>query len=152
VEIEPFGRRFASEIACELGRSTPEISADALTLLRSYAWPGNIRELRNVIHRAVLLCRSGLVITPDHLPRELMEATFSAPQPTRTVPHGQTPLSDLSSTEPGSALEPAEKQRILDVLEQTAGNQTAAAKLLGMGRTAFVARLNQYGISRPRKR
>jgi DNA-binding NtrC family response regulator len=152
VEIEPFGRRFASEIACELGRSTPEISADALTLLRSYAWPGNIRELRNVIHRAVLLCRSGLVITPDHLPRELMEATFSAPQPTRTVPHGQTPLSDLSSTEPGPALEPAEKQRILDVLEQTAGNQTAAAKLLGMGRTAFVARLNQYGISRPRKR
>jgi DNA-binding NtrC family response regulator len=58
----------------------------------------------------------------------------------------------LSSTKPGSALEPAEKQRILDVLEQTAGNQTAAAKLLGMGRTAFVARLNQYGISRPRKR
>ena len=152
VEIEPFGRRFASEIACELGRSTPEISADALTLLRSYAWPGNIRELRNVIHRAVLLCHSGLVITPDNLPRELMEATFSAPQPTRTGPHGQTPLSDLSSTEPGSALEPAEKQRILDVLEQTAGNQTAAAKLLGMGRTAFVARLNQYGISRPRKR
>ncbi|MGA7743064.1 MAG: sigma 54-interacting transcriptional regulator [Polyangia bacterium] len=152
VEIEPFGRRFADEMARELGRSTPEISADALTLLRSYAWPGNIRELRNVIHRAVLLCRSGLVITPDHLPRELMEATFSAPQPTRTLPHGQTPLSDLSSTQPGPALQPEEKQRILDVLEKTAGNQTAAARLLGMGRTAFVARLNQYGISRPRKR
>jgi DNA-binding NtrC family response regulator len=152
VEIEPFGRRFADEMARELGRSTPEISADALTLLRSYAWPGNIRELRNVIHRAVLLCRSGLVITPDHLPRELMEATFSAPQPTRTLPHGQTPLSDLSSTQPGPALQPEEKQRILDVLEKTAGNQTAAARLLGMGRTAFVARLNQYGISRPRKK
>ncbi|MGC9986454.1 MAG: sigma 54-interacting transcriptional regulator, partial [Polyangia bacterium] len=138
VEIEPFGRRFADEMARELGRSTPEISADALTLLRSYAWPGNIRELRNVIHRAVLLCRSGLVITPDHLPRELMEATFSAPQPTRTLPHGQTPLSDLSSTQPGPALQPEEKQRILDVLEKTAGNQTAAARLLGMGRTAFV--------------
>jgi DNA-binding NtrC family response regulator len=49
-------------------------------------------------------------------------------------------------------LEPEEKRRILDVLEKTAGNQTAAARLLGMGRTAFVARLNQYGISRPRKR
>ena len=152
VEIEPFGRRFADEMARELGRSTPEISADALTLLRSYAWPGNIRELRNVIHRAVLLCRSGLVITPEHLPRELMEATFSAPQPIRTVPHDQTPLSDLSSTQPGPALESEEKRRILDVLEKTAGNQTAAARLLGMGRTAFVARLNQYGISRPRKK
>jgi transcriptional regulator with PAS, ATPase and Fis domain len=152
VEIEPFGRCFVGEMARELGRSTPEISEDALTLLRSYAWPGNIRELRNVIHRAVLLCRSGLVITPDHLPRELMEATFSAPQPTPTVPHGQTPLSDLSSTQPRPALEPEERRRILDVLEKTAGNQTAAARLLGMGRTAFVARLNQYGISRPRKR
>jgi DNA-binding NtrC family response regulator len=152
VEIEPFGRRFAGEMARDLGRPTPEISADALTLLRSYAWPGNIRELRNVIHRAVLLCRSGPVITPDLLPRELMEATFSAPQATRTVPQGQTPLSNPSSTQSGLALEPEEKRRILDVLERTAGNQTTAARLLGMGRTAFVARLNQYGISRPRKR
>jgi DNA-binding NtrC family response regulator len=151
-EIEPFGRRFAGEMARDLGRSAPEISAGALTLLRSYAWPGNIRELRNVIHRAVLLCRSGPVITPDHLPRELMEATFSATRPTPAVPYGQTPLSDLSPTQPGSALEPEEKRRILDVLEKTAGNQTTAARLLGMGRTAFVARLNQYGISRPRKR
>jgi DNA-binding NtrC family response regulator len=81
-----------------------------------------------------------------------MEATFSAPQATRTVPQGQTPLSNPSSTQSGLALEPEEKRRILDVLERTAGNQTTAARLLGMGRTAFVARLNQYGISRPRKR
>ena len=150
VEIEPFGRRFAGEMARDLGRSTPEISADALTLLRSYAWPGNIRELRNVIHRAVLLCRSGLVITPDHLPRELMEATFAAPS--LAVPYGQTPLYGLATTQSDPALEPKEKQRILDALDKTAGNQTAAAKLLGMGRTAFVGRLNQFGISRPRKR
>ncbi len=150
VEIEPFGRRFASEMARDLGRSAPEISAEALILLRSYAWPGNIRELRNVIHRAVLLCRSGPVITPDHLPRELMEATFAAPTP--AVPYGQTPLVDLSSSQTGPASDPDDKQRIIDALEKTAGNQTAAAKLLGMGRTAFVARLNQYGISRPRKR
>jgi len=150
VEIEPFGRRFASEMARDLGRSAPEISAEALILLRSYAWPGNVRELRNVIHRAVLLCRSGPVITPDHLPRELMEATFAAPPP--AVPYGQTPIFGLSTTQDGPALEPGEKQRILDALEKTAGNQTVAAKLLGMGRTAFVARLDQYGISRPRKR
>jgi len=149
-EIEPFGLRFASEMARELGRPTPGISPDALILLRSYAWPGNIRELRNVIHRAVLLCRSGPVITPDHFPRELMEATFAAPIP--AVPYGQTPLSAGSSTEPGPALGPKEKQRILDVLAKTAGNQTAAARMLGMGRTAFVGRLNQYGISRPRKK
>jgi two-component system response regulator AtoC len=150
VEIEAFGRRFAGEMARDLGRSAPEISADALTLLRSYAWPGNIRELRNVIHRAVLLCRSGTVITPDHLPRELMEATFAVATP--AVPYGQTPLADLSTTQSRLALEPDEKQRIIDALEKTAGNQTKAAKLLGMGRTAFVARLSQYEISRPRKK
>jgi transcriptional regulator of acetoin/glycerol metabolism len=68
------------------------------------------------------------------------------------VPYGQTPLYGLPTTQSGPALEPEEKGRILDALEKTAGNQTAAARLLGMGRTAFVARLNQYGISRPRKR
>jgi transcriptional regulator with GAF, ATPase, and Fis domain len=150
VEIEPFGRRFASEMARDLGRSAPAISAEALILLRSYAWPGNIRELRNVIHRAVLLCRSGPVITPDHLPRELMEATFAAPPP--AVPYGHTPIAGLSTTQQELALAPKEKQRIIDALDKTAGNQTAASKLLGMGRTAFVARLNQYGISRPRKK
>ena len=87
---------------------------------------------------------------PDHLPRELMEATFAAPSP--AVPYDQTPLYDLSTTQSLPALEPEEKQQILGALEKTAGNQTAAAKLLGMGRTAFVARLNQYGISRPRKK
>jgi DNA-binding NtrC family response regulator len=152
VEIEPFARRFSAEMAHELGRSTPDISTDALTLLRSYAWPGNIRELRNVIHRAVLLCRSGTTITPDHLPRELMEATFAVPQSAVTVPYGQTPLSDLSGAQSGPTSNSEEKRRILDVLVKTAGNQTTAARLLGMGRTAFVARLNQYGISRPRKR
>jgi DNA-binding NtrC family response regulator len=149
-EIEPFGLRFAGEMARELGRPTPQISPDTLALLRSYAWPGNIRELRNVIHRAVLLCRSGRVITPDHLPRELMEATFV--EPPTAVPYGQTPLAGASFTQSGPALESDEKRRILDVLARTAGNQTAAARLLGMGRTSFVARLNQYGISRPRKK
>jgi DNA-binding NtrC family response regulator len=150
-EIEQFGRRFVGEMAHELGRSTPEISADALALLHSYTWPGNIRELRNVLHRAVLLCRSELVITPDHLSRELMEATFAAPQSPPAVTHGQSPLSDFSSTQSELTVEPEEKRRILDALVKTAGNQTAAARLVGMGRSAFVARLNQYGISRPRK-
>jgi DNA-binding NtrC family response regulator len=68
------------------------------------------------------------------------------------VPYGQTPLAGASFTQSGPALESDEKRRILDVLARTAGNQTAAARLLGMGRTSFVARLNQYGISRPRKK
>jgi two-component system, NtrC family, response regulator AtoC len=152
MEIEPFARRFAGEMAREMGRSTPEISAEALRLLRSYAWPGNVRELRNVIHRAVLLCRSGVIITPDHLPRELMEATFAAAEPCPAVPYGQTPLSGVAITQSRPALESDEKRQILDALVKTAGNQTAAARLLGMCRTAFVARLNVYGITRPRKK
>ena len=147
-EIGPFAERFAAEMAADLGRPAPSVSTQALALLRSYAWPGNIRELRNVIHRAVLLCPAGSAITPDHLPRELMDATFTAPAP--AVPFDRSPLAETHSTLP--AVEPDEKRRVLDALARTAGNQTAAARLLGLGRTAFVSRLNLYGIARPRKK
>ena len=147
-EIPLFAERFAAEMAGELGRPTPVLSTHALAMLRSYAWPGNIRELRNVMHRAVLLCPPGADISPDHLPRELMEATFTAPAP--AVPFDRPPLVDVQATLSGA--EPEEKRRVLEALAKTAGNQTKAAKLLGIGRTAFVSRLNLYGIARPRKR
>jgi transcriptional regulator with PAS, ATPase and Fis domain len=147
-EIALFAERFAAEMARDLGRSTPTFSPKAVALMRAYAWPGNIRELRNVMHRAVLLCPLGEEIAPDHLPRELMEATFTAPAV--AVPFDRVPLSE--TREMPTSKDNDDKQRVLDALVQTAGNQTAAAKVLGMGRTAFVNRLNLYGIARPRKK
>ncbi len=112
----------------------PSLSACALARLEDHAWPGNIRELRNVIERAVLLC-SGDAILPAHLgldarPRRLASGT----RPTM-----RTELATL------------ERQRILDMLDACAGNQTHAARQLGLSRAAFVRRLELYRIPRPRK-
>jgi DNA-binding NtrC family response regulator len=127
-EIEPLARAFAAEIAEEMSYDcTPELSRDALDTLRAYRWPGNIRELRNVIERAVLLAE-GTPIARLHLPTEKM----------------QTPAAP--SDAPGG-----EKQRVIDALAQCAGNQSRAAKLLGISRRTLVKRLDQYGIPRPLK-
>ncbi|HET7505872.1 MAG TPA: sigma 54-interacting transcriptional regulator [Kofleriaceae bacterium] len=75
-EIVPLVQSFIANASTHSGRS-PQISREALALLEAYSWPGNIRELRNVVERAVLLCSDG-VIRPEHLPLEKMQATYPA--------------------------------------------------------------------------
>jgi two-component system response regulator AtoC len=107
------------------------ITESALAMLCNYAWPGNVRELRNVIERALLLC-NGNVLTVDHLP----EATLSRPL-----------LAPAPQVEPVS-----ERDRILAALTACAGNQSRAARQLGLSRKVLIARLDSYGVARPRKR
>jgi len=144
-EIEALARHFLSQAAQTLGRHpVPALSDDALSLLRGYAWPGNIRELRNVIERAVLLCTEG-TIQAEHLPVGKMSATIaagwiqgdSAPRPPRPSVRAET--------------EDLERQRIVGALQESGGNQRRAAELLHMPRRTFVRRLEEYGLPRPRK-
>ena len=126
----------------------PRISPEAISLLESYAWPGNIRELRNALERAALLC-TNQVITPDHLPTDRMRPRTAA----RPAPLAPVSVSSRG-TLPQSVkreVEVVEKQRILDALEECAGNQTHAARMLGISRATLVSRLDLYGIKRPRK-
>src|SRR5262249_35760173 len=109
-------------------------SPEALGLLERYAWPGNVRELRNVMERAVLLCDAAL-IGPQHLPIERMRSASVAP-----------PRDGPMHSADG------ERDRILSALARCAGNQTQAAQLLGISRGTLVARLEAYGVPRPRKR
>jgi DNA-binding NtrC family response regulator len=129
-EIEDLSRRFAREAAQQLGRSCPGFSDGALAILRAYAWPGNIRELRNTIERAVLLC-SGDRIEVHDLPSERMVSKTRG-----------------TSAEGGAQ---SERDRINQALRECAGNQSRAAKLLGISRRTLVNRLDEYGIERPRK-
>ena len=159
-EIAGLARAFLDGAARALDRPPPELAADALAMLEGYAWPGNIRELRNAIERAVLLCGTG-PIRPAHLPGDKMRATVAprrttAPEmavPTPLPSSGPAPAADRPlRDEIRTQVEQLERQRIVDALARAAGNQSVAARLLGMPRRTLVKRLRAYGIPRPRSR
>jgi len=86
-EIEGLARVFITAAVRQLGMTTvPDLSEEALNVLESYTWPGNIRELRNILERAALLC-TGDTIEPEHFPLEKMEATIlsRSDRPARTL-------------------------------------------------------------------
>ena len=138
IVIPPLRERLADleSLAREFILRTPhrdtELTPEALELMRGYSWPGNVRELKNVIERAVLLS-GGRPIQPEHLPVEKMHAMI---------------IAGHSRREP----EELERQSIEQALERSGGNQTRAARLLGISRRTLVNRLNEYDqIHRPRK-
>lgn len=136
-EIPPLARRFVKLIADELARPVPEISQRAMALLVAYHWPGNIRELKNVIDRAVLLSPDDR-LEPEHLPLDklgLDQGRPEVPLPAPTAPVDEDP----------------ERARILAALEACGGNQTRAARMLGMGRRTLAGRLDRFQIPRPKK-
>jgi transcriptional regulator with GAF, ATPase, and Fis domain len=147
-EIKRLAETFVSQICRELGRPEPVIPRPVMSLLESYAWPGNIRELKNMMERAVLLC-AGSVIETEHLPMDKLGSSPSNPG-LPGVP-GLPGLQVVASATTAPAGPPDERQRIIDALTACAGNQSRAAKMLGMPRRTFVARLDQYRIPRPKK-
>jgi DNA-binding NtrC family response regulator len=150
-EIAALAVVFAEHAARERGGPVPELARETLAVLEGHSWPGNVRELRNVIERAVLLC-GGETIRPEHLPLERMTAAASpaaaAPAP-RVRPPGAGDVGE--EDELRSRLLAAGRQRILDALDRCAGNQTRAARLLGMSRNTLMKKMDDHGIPRPRK-
>lgn len=137
-EIEAMARMFTDEAAVALGRTPPSLSAEALTLLRSHPWPGNIRELRNVVERAVLLAEED--IRSEHLP-------WHAVPPLAPATGAMTPTA--VRVEESSDDVDSEEKRIRQALSECGGNQTRAAKLLGVSRRTLTRRLSHYDIARP---
>ncbi len=160
-EIGPLAVAFIDQVCRAMQRRTrPHIAPDAMDTMLRYQWPGNIRELRNVIERAVLLC-TGELIAREHLPVEKMGAVVAragGPPSTRTALPPAPSLSHARSlTVPVPVPAPGadgdeERQRILDALEACAGNQSQAAKILGISRATLIRRIEEHAIRRPRKR
>jgi len=154
VEIEPLVHLFAARAAADAGITVPKIEAQALDMLRSYSWPGNVRELRNVISRAVILAVDGK-LGLSALPLEKMRTTLVSRAPTQrrtrspSDPVSNTPAPMLVPRRPRRGEEEAEWIR--RGLEMAGGNQTRAAKLLGISRRTLINRLADYGFERPRK-
>jgi len=145
VEIEPLANSFLQAFCRQLERLPMTFSDAALQLMRAHAWPGNVRELRNVVERAIVLC-PGSIIGPEFLPSTLnaLGAVAKGVAP--------SPAAELGVAEFEAQLASLERARIVAALERCAGNQTQAAKLLGLARRTLVARLVDFGIPRPRTR
>jgi DNA-binding NtrC family response regulator len=142
-EILELARSFLEDNAKEMARPAPRLSERARELLLGYSWPGNIRELKNVIERASLLAL-GNEILPEHLPVDKMTADWRpAPIGDEDRPLGETELLQM--------MEDEERRKILDALDRCGGNQTRAAEILGMSRRTLSKRLNKHGVPRPRK-
>jgi len=147
-EIEPLAKTFLREAAKKNRKGPAKISEEALAHLRAHAFPGNVRELRNVIERAALVCE-GETIEITHLwaGKPPTPARVSTNPSARESPSPSPLAPDLKGE-----MDAFEKQRIQDALEKCAGNQSEAARLLGLSRGTFVARVAKYGLPRPRKK
>jgi two-component system, NtrC family, response regulator PilR len=124
-----------------LGSEAPELGEDALVALQSYAFPGNVRELENILERALTLC-AGHRIGVDDLQLRLAAAAPGAAATAGRMPGPQIDMgADLSGQ-----LEHIERDAILKALEQTRYNKTAAARLLGMTFRALRYKVKKLGI------
>jgi two-component system response regulator AtoC len=150
-EIVPLALHFIEIGARRIGRPVPGLLDEARQFLKGHAWPGNVRELKNVIDLAVLV-HEGDTIRPSDIHIESYIPVDTADSKVGPV---STPDSRVSPPPPPSyrRTDPElERAQILDALERSVWNQSAAAKLLGMPRRTFVKRLAQYDLPRPRKR
>ncbi|HHN63850.1 MAG TPA: sigma-54-dependent Fis family transcriptional regulator [Nitrospirae bacterium] len=121
---------FLRKYTALMGKEVREISEGVINLLSSYTFPGNIRELENIIERAVALCK-GESIETAHLPEDLRGFTIR----TFRTSDGRIP-----------SLEEHEKNYILWVLNETGGNKSEAARILGIDRVSLWRKLKRFGI------
>jgi DNA-binding NtrC family response regulator len=134
-DIEPVARHLLAQLA---GQSAPQIAPDAMEAMREYAWPGNVRQLRNCLERAVLLSNDG-VITRAELPPEIVApAQAHAPSAAFAGAPGQgaAPLREV------------ERQQILAALEQTNWHRGKTAEVLGISPSTLYRRLRDYNLTR----
>ncbi len=145
-DLELFVAAFVDEFNRAMGKSIMGVSSESLRVMRRYAWPGNIRELRNVIERAMVLCERD-EIHPSHLPAEL-----SAGHAAYDCADGSEPATALTAGLPADGLNLTdvvtglERRFIEKAMERTDGNQTEAAKLLSISRDQLRYRLEKYGM------
>lgn len=116
------------------GRAIGVVSDQALQILMNYSWPGNVREMRNVLERAVIVC-DGSVVEPRHLPPGFGQTML------------RPPVQDANAVRlgVGTTVEEAERLLILKTLESTNNNKTRAAEILGISLKTLHNKLKEYG-------
>ncbi len=136
-DIEPLTQHILKDLA---GANVPMIAPEVMEKLREYSWPGNVRQLRNCLERAVLLANDGR-ITVDELPPEVSGRTSAAS--TFLSVAGAAPVEGASTP---TALRDVEKQQIINALEQTGWHRGKTAALLGISPSTLYRRLRDYNL------
>jgi two-component system NtrC family response regulator len=128
-DIESLAKHFMFVYSAKLKKRITYIDSTFLKQLKNYSWKGNIRELKNIIERAVILCETE-TLTYDLLPLEIIDCE----------------IPDFSKQ--GNSLTSMEKNHIQKILLHTKGNKTKTAEILGIGLTTLYRKMEDYGIEK----
>ncbi|MBW2642646.1 MAG: sigma 54-interacting transcriptional regulator [Deltaproteobacteria bacterium] len=133
-DIPLLAESFFQRIYLKSEKQIQGIANEALDLMIHYPWPGNVRELKSTLEYAFVACQ-GSMIGPEHLPPNIlnMENTHETSEPSS---------GDLNEIK---------KRRLIDALQQSGGNQSEAARILGISRTSVWNQIRKYGIKPARK-
>jgi DNA-binding NtrC family response regulator len=146
-DIEPLANHLLKQLG---GPSPPELTTEALDALRAYHWPGNVRQLRNCLERAILLTNDDK-ITVSELPPEVLRPAVAAGAISQTG-HSVTGSAsgDMAVSAGGAAapLRDVERQQILNALEQTGWHRGKTAEILGISPSTLYRRLRDYNLER----
>ena len=128
-DIPILAESFFDHLQVKSGKDIQEISTEALSCLIQYSWPGNVRELKSAFEYAFVSCH-GKAILPQHLPTEIIRS--------RAVSEAELVTSE--------SLEQIKRQRLMDALHKSNGNQSQAARILGISRTSVWSQIKRFDI------
>ncbi|MBQ6329729.1 MAG: helix-turn-helix domain-containing protein, partial [Kiritimatiellae bacterium] len=143
-DIAPLVARFMEEFSAGGGRHVAGIEPAALKALEDYSWPGNVRQLRNVVEKMVILA-NGERLTADDLPVEITAPRAPA-QPAAPETESHAPAAPAPADTPPAelSLHEAEKRQILAALAAAKYNKTKAAAALGISRRTLHRKLREW--------
>ncbi|HYU98780.1 MAG TPA: sigma-54 dependent transcriptional regulator [Pyrinomonadaceae bacterium] len=149
-DIEPLARHLLADVG---GTPAPELEPAALDALRAYSWPGNVRQLKNCLERAVILSNNGRITIaelPPEVVRPAVPAAFVGPsQPGAAADFNAGSSSFVpSAVSSPTSLRDVERQQILSALEQTGWHRGKTAEILGISPSTLYRRLRDYNLER----
>jgi len=146
-DVPLLARHFARRVAKRLHRRAPKISDTVLLMLRKSEWPGNVRQLENVIECAITFAEDD-EIRPEHLPPDFIESFALA----KSIARKSIPVRDEAEdgggvTQLGAAIRYLEHQMLSKALDVSGGNKEAAAGMLGIDRATLYRKLKSHGLT-----
>ena len=158
-DIDLLALHFLHENAEKNNKAINSLDYEFIRLLKTYHWPGNIRELKNVVERAVILADRG-ELTPDLLPREILSINHQEPNGKESQPtladHGTSSSQaenaafqqpDITLSDDAIDLKSIEQEHIIRVLNMVNGNKSEAAKRLDIGLATLYRKLKEYDLN-----